>query len=221
MKKATILLLAILVPSIIQAQKTRPEKIEHRGEICVGLGTWSTGYLFDGYSPSFLGTGKKVYLNHNYSGAYHINFRYFLSEMVSLGLTIAYESESGDWQANYNPDHFAYRKQIIGTFKKTEYTFSPEMSVYYIARKKTKIYCTFGFGLTERIENDEYSQQYIYNGTHYPSIATDYPPGSNNKLQGNIYLSPFGISVGGKISWFAEIGIGYKGVLNTGLSMKL
>ena len=83
------------------------------------------------------------------------------------------------------------------------------------------MYCTFGFGLTQRIETDEYSLYYINNGYHYPSIATDYVPGSNNQLQGNIYLSPFGISTGDKVRWFAEIGIGYKGVLNTGLSMKL
>ena len=136
MKKAKILLLALIVPSLIQAQKTSTEKMQGRGEIGIGAGIWSSGYLLDGYSPSIFGKGKKVYLNHNYTGAYHINVRYFLSEKVSLGLSIAFESESGDWQANYNPDHFGYQTQKIGTFKKTEYTFSPEMSIYYVARKK-------------------------------------------------------------------------------------
>ena len=44
---------------------------------------------------------------------------------------------------------------------------------------------------------------------------------NNNKMHPNFYLSPLGFSIGGAVRWFGEIGIGYKGVFNTGLSVKL
>jgi hypothetical protein len=191
-------------------------------EIGMGAGMYSSDYIFDGYTPRLLGSGKKQYINHQYSGTYFINARYYFSERVSLNITLAYENESGDWLADYNYDHFGYSTMVIGTFTRQAYLLSPEISIYYTTKKHYRLYGTFGMGLNYRKEYDYYNQQVLtYGLPGYVSTPGDYSQGYNGKIQGNGYLSPLGISAGGKLSWFAELGIGYKGIFNTGISLKL
>ena len=192
-------------------------------EIGVNTGVFSSDYIFDGYTPGFLVTvGKKDYINHQYSGTYFLSIKYFIKERISINFIVAYENESGDWQANYNWDHFRYQTMLIGTFKRQAFSLCPEISIYYSNKKDCRTYCTAGVGLTYRNETDLYSQDYI-NGGYYNTydINSTYIQGYNGKIQGNMYFSPLGLSVGNKVCWSIELGIGYKGIVNTGLTVKL
>lgn len=199
--------------------QNRQTSEEGHAEIAVGAGAWSGNYLFDGYSP--LNKGKREHINQMYSGTYHINIRAFLAKRLSIGITAIYENKSGSWQANYNPDHFGYRHTIIGTFRQQNFTLSPEINIYYMIQKHYRLYCSFGMGLTFRSEYNEYSKEYLDSGPPWYTVPEDYPAGDNSKMQGNVYLSPIGISAGNKLRWFTEIGLGYKGLVNAGLSLSL
>src|ERR1035437_3939750 len=100
MKILRIILLAITIPNFVFGQDKPAQSINGRLEIGAGAGVWSSDYMFDGYTPGILGMSKKDYINHQYSGAYHLNIKYFASEKLSINIIIAYEKESGDWQAN-------------------------------------------------------------------------------------------------------------------------
>ncbi len=216
-----IILLSLLMPCTALAQDTTSARYRQHFEIGAGAGIWSSDELFDGYEPGLLGMGKRDYINHQYSGAYHINLMCFISRRISVNVVFEWERESGDWQANYNPDHFAYQTELIGTFSRKAYTLAPEVSYYYYVDPLVKVYCTAGVGVTYRQEHCEYSQDYINYGNHYGSIRTDYPPGDHDRVQANTYLSPVGFSVANRICWFGALGIGYKGILCTGLTVKL
>ena len=193
-------------------------------EIGGGIGTASSDYLFDGYSPGLLGGGKKEYVNQQYSGAYFITAKYYITRRFAISIVAAYENERGDWQKNYNYDHFGYQSMRIGTFKRQAFTFSPEVTFNYSNNGLIRTYFAAGMGFTYRNEIGKYSTDYYYSSSNFYNGVNTLGSNmevDNSKVQGNFYFSPFGISIGSKVRWFAEIGVGYKGVLNTGFSVKL
>ncbi len=192
-------------------------------EISAGSGVWSSDELFDGYSPGLFGPSFRTYITHSYSGAFYATVKYFVSKRASLGIAFAYENERGDWQKNINiGGAFDWERIPLGTFKRQAFTFAPELYVNYAEKGMTRIYSTAGVGVTYRNEVDRYSDSYYesqYNNGTNP--LGPHLEANNNKLQGNFYYSPLGLSIGRTLRWFAEIGIGYKGILNTGLSYKI
>lgn len=219
MNRIYLALLIILTPfnSFSQAVRKNSEF-----EIEAGAGIFSTDYLFDGYSPGVYGSRKQNYINHQYSGTYCLSVKWFWTKNISVNFSFAYESESGDWQANYYAGQSGYQNMIIGTFTRKAYTISPGLNIYYIVKKRYRLYGSFALGITYRNEYGYYNQYVLTSGLPgYAGASGDHSQGYNGKIQGNGYLSPLGISSGSKLSWFAELGIGYKGVVNTGISLKL
>ncbi len=193
-------------------------------ELSVGSGVWSSDELLDGCSPGFLlGTTLRDYIVNQYSGTYYVTVKYFVNKRISLGLTFTYENESGDWQRNDpTSDRNEWTTVSLGSFKRQAFTFAPEIYITYVNKGIARLYCTAGLGVTYRNEVDRYSDTYymnsFYNGGSTLGAIQEV---NNNRVRPNIYLSPFGLSVGGRVKWFMELGFGYKGVLNTGLSFKL
>ena len=86
------------------------------------------------------------------------------------------------------------------------------------------MYATFGAGLTLERETDIFQKAYYNNAqTHYnytgplTGIETRVP---NNRTHFNAYCSPVGIKFGKKLGGYIEIGIGYKGMINGGISYR-
>jgi len=193
-------------------------------EVSLGSGVWSSSELFDGYMPGFfISESFRTYICKQYSGAFYATAKYFVSKRVALGVAFAYENESGVWQTNENlyGGAFGWEAIPLGTFKRQAFTFAPELYVSYMEKDITRLYWTVGAGITYRNEVDRYSDSY-YEAQYKNGVNSlgNNMEANNNRTHVNIYCAPIGISVGKAVRWFAEIGVGYKGILNTGLSYK-
>ncbi len=217
MKLPLLILIAAMLPCFAFAQDAKNPADFKPIDIGIGGGYLSSDYLFDGYT---IGRGK-LYTNRNYSGTFFFNFKYFVVERFAINITVAYENESGLLLRKYNEDRFGFSTERIGIFRRQAFTVSPEIAFYYYKKGLVWIYGTFGMGLTYRNEIDRYDQNFYnqnyWNGTN--KLANEIEV-DNSKVQGNAYLSPIGLSVGRRVRWYAEIGLGYKGVANSGISFK-
>jgi len=87
-------------------------------------------------------------------------------------------------------------------------TFAPEATVAYMdmkdAKVRVKIYGALAYGLTVFNDNN--------NNVGHDNQTGGKPWG--------FQFTPFGIRVGRKIAGFAEVGYGYKGLINAGLSYR-
>lgn len=124
------------------------------------------------------------------SGTAMINYKYYLNKKVTLGMVIGYENIS-NW----------------GSFL----TFAPEATYAYYdnkdARIRVKMYGAASVGLTVFEDFNIYRDLYSYHRDE-----------SGAKITGHV--SPFGIRIGRKLGGFMEVGLGYKGLFNFGLSYR-
>ena len=192
-------------------------------ELAAGVGVGSTDELLDGYkfAPS-----RHYNIVDQYSGTFTGGVRYLFNDGSSLGIMTAYEKESGTWQAYQNSSNSINAQAIkLGTYSLQALTLVLELKGYYnkknAATSLTRMYITLASGVTIKQETDRYSDSYyasLYpNGTNV--TASQHATGKAYHYNG--YFSPFGISVGHRLSWCAELGIGYKGIINTGVTLKL
>ena len=101
---------------------------------------------------------------------------------------------------------------------------APEGLFHYTHNNNPVIaaYGYLGIGYSILNELDTYSPAY-YNQFYNNGVNS---LGNNRELLDNhseitIQICPIGISFGGKLRGFAELGFGYKGIFNGGLSLKL
>lgn len=191
-------------------------------EVSVGYGLYSSDYLFDGNTPGFIGPATITRINENYSGTINASVHYFFGRRIFIGAVILYENGSGVWQENYytGSRYGAYRR--VGTYKRQAFTCAPEIRFIYKRRARHMFYCTAGMGASYQNEVDRYDDEYylsrFINGKSKLGNSLEQ---DHNRWHFNMYISPIGFSTGTKVKWFAELGIGYKGIFNTGISLKL
>ncbi len=124
------------------------------------------------------------------SGVAMLNYKYYMTKRLTLGGVIAYENLS-NW----------------GSYL----TFAPEFTYAYYdnkdARIRVKMYGGASVGLAVFDDFRTYNSYYSY---HHDE--------SGAKFTGHI--TPFGIRIGRKLGGFLELGLGYKGLFNGGLSYR-
>lgn len=130
--------------------------------------------------------------------------RYFFFNRLAFGLTCGFLSESGKYTDPYNPSY------TPGTY--TKHTTVAAFEVYYIYmfRKYMELYTLAGIGPSFSNMNIDVNQP---GGSGSTNIETQ------NVVK--VQYTPIGIRYGGKLGAYAELGIGYKGVFNAGISYKL
>jgi len=220
------LYIALLIFSFLNGQCVYGQ-IDYKDnfEIAIGCGTMSSDYLFDGFTPGGFGQSFKEYSNKGYSGASSFSIRYFTGKRFSIGISVMYENERGDWIKNINVGgSYDWEAQTIGSFKRQALTCAPEMTGTYkrSGNGSYRIYTTLGVGFTYSNEVDGYSTSY-YNSQYnngVNSLGNDLEK-NHNRIHTNGYYSPFGLRFGKKISGYFELGIGYKGILNGGVTIKI
>ena len=188
-------------------------------EIIIGHGFLPSEQMFDGSSR------RLGYTTNQYTGAIFATYRYHISDVISLGMAFAYEYEQGTYTDNnynnyyynngyYNPGNFVpvYNNNNYGSFTRSSFTIAPEITFSYgdFAHGHIRLYSVVGIGYTFRDErvtdaatNTEFNSPYI------------------KRVHANAYASPIGVRAGGRLSGFFELGMGYKGVLNYGLTYRL
>lgn len=132
----------------------------------------------------------------NYFGTY----RYHISKRLALGITAGVQDMSGDYNdANghiYQLTSFHY------------VTGACEVLFVYKRVGKFRVYTFLGLGGS--VHTDSYKALVSWKNTY-----------TETRKSFNMQCTPIGISVGGLLSVFAELGIGYKGLINGGVSMRV
>ena len=138
------------------------------------------------------------------SGATFLSVRYFLYAYLSLGFTGGVMSEKGQYADSYN------RSVIKSTFTQQATTIAPEIYYVYLYRKYFEAYTLLGAGASFITTTT------TTNATPYAPASTVTEAKDGLKMQ----YTPIGIRVGGHLSGFVELGFGYKGIVNTGISFR-
>ncbi|GAA4465987.1 hypothetical protein GCM10023093_19240 [Nemorincola caseinilytica] len=156
------------------------------------------------------------YSNTTASGAISLTYRYHLSRVVSLGVTGVLERETGQWQTHqgiltgiFDPYDIAY-----GRFSRSTFTVAPEVTFNYgeTAHGMLRFYSVVALGITRSAQTTTLDNP----GSEY-SIT---PPPASTKVYTTFQATPIGIRVGRALGGFAELGIGYKGIFNYGLTYR-
>jgi hypothetical protein len=124
------------------------------------------------------------------SGVGLLSYKYYLTKRFTFGMGMGYENISNS-----------------GSYL----TFTPEFTYTYYdnnqARVRVKFYGGASIGMSVFEDFYRYSDPF--------AVRRD---DSGPKLAGHIM--PFGVRIGRKLGYYAEFGLGYKGVINTGFAYR-
>lgn len=145
-------------------------------------------------------------------GTISFDYKFFISNRLSIGFGAASEFLKGDIQGDYT-----YRGYWNGGhYNMSVKTFAPELCFILLARKKMLFYTSFAFGYSKTKKQFYFTRENynaaLQNGVRLPSGE------SSSSING---YGGAGIRYGGIIGGFVEAGLGFKGLFNCGLSVKL
>ena len=143
------------------------------------------------------------------TGNIFATYRYCINKRLDLGLTLGMEALS---LSHYtHPDLGA--PQLLGKYKASITTIAAEIKLVYCEGKVVQFYGFIGMGA-------RYFQE---KQTEY-AAAGIYPQNSDLQVTPffvNTQWTPLGLRVGKRFYGFAELGVGYKGLLNVGVCYRM
>ena len=181
----------ILTVGILFFNALSAQTIEGQHELSV-----SAGYL-SGRTVNDKLTGEKAGKETMATPSYFASYRYYVRDKVSIGGTFGTQTIQGKSGSQYIYNPYTY------TFVNT--TAAAEITYAYKDMRHYQLYTLFGTGISHFTERDFFSAP--------GSVAF-----SGNAF--NFQYTPVAIRFGGKVAGFVELGVGYKGVINGGLSYK-
>jgi len=134
------------------------------------------------------------------NGVEFVSVKYFVSKRLALGLNVSYQTESGKFVDYYYTSPYNYYFYDVSWL-----TISPEFLYLYVNQKNFACYTYIGIGYVVTKEKDTDGRGFASNK---PNVGV------------NGQICPIGFRFGEKVAFFAELGFGYKGVVNAGLSIK-
>ncbi|GAB6007970.1 outer membrane beta-barrel protein [Dysgonomonas reticulitermitis] len=185
--------LTVFLLSIIAIGATA-QKGKH--EVTVGFGLGTTSEFVDALADVIVsGLTQNAYSSDkSYTGAFHLGYKYGITDRFAAGGTFIYENGKSDAY---------FDKDKIGKFSNNYYTIAAEAEYKYVRSGSFSLYGLLGAGATI------YSQKYTANDNSKNE--------SDNNAHFNFQISPIGIKLGRNIGAFAEAGFGYKGIISAGL----
>lgn len=167
---------------------------DRKGDIYLGLGfSTSNGFLSD-VDGLLSGLGGITYQNTRSTGAFFLGYKTPIAGRLIAGATFAYEVRNQDVYENGNK---------IGDLSSRYTTFSFDLFYHYIDKEFFQMYSGIGLAYT----------------THYADYTTssDEIEDSNDGYF-NFQVTGVGFRVGKAFAFFTELGFGFKGLANLGLS---
>jgi hypothetical protein len=138
------------------------------------------------------------------TGSTFVTIKYFPYNRLAFAISGGMNNENGLYSDPYNPTN------ITSTYKQTITTVAGEVYYIYSFRKYFEAYTLLGFGpaftSVSTVTNPTASTQETTIVTKHDGLTMQY--------------SPLCVRIGGRIGVLCEFGIGYKGVVNLGLSYK-
>lgn len=169
-------------------------------EVAVSYGIITGSQVADRFNNTDNSDGKTRTYN---SGNSFITVRYFLFNRLALGLSGGITNEKGQYTDRTNPS------LISSTYKASYTTIAVELYYIYSFRKRLEIYTLAGAGPSFT----------TIQTTTYLGVTTGVTT-TNKEDKIKVQYTPIGVRYGGRLGGFLEIGIGYKGLINGGISYK-
>ena len=138
------------------------------------------------------------------AGAPFATLRYFLYNRLAFGLACGTNSEKGHYADRLVPT------RIMSTYTQTINFVTLEAYYVYKFRKFLEIYTSFGIGPG-------------FTTITTTTVSTNTSPETVSVLKDTglkLHYIPVGIRFGGRLCFFAESGIGYKGLVDGGVAFK-
>ncbi len=144
-------------------------------------------------------------------------------------ITIGYERIAGDLLYDASGEDLFYNEKAswasdkIGTFSINMLTAAIEYRRFYVNSKYFKLYSSTGYGISYVGLNAKFNNG-IQNSSYYYGTDLSLAPSQDYTeiiLYRTWHVTPIGIAVGNGLSGFAELGLGYRGLISFGISYKL
>ena len=185
-----------------------PAQNEAHHEIYAGVGLFNDNQAFS-MVGDLLGTvltfGQLVQPNKYWILTPAVGYRYWFNKSVGIGAHFAFDKNSV--RALHLHDTSTSSDNEWRVHNRYFYTIALDFNWNYMNRDICQLYGNIGLGVSLVNFSD--------NKTTNPDAKLTQLPFPN------LHLSPLGIRVGKTFAGFAEIGWGYKGIINAGLSVKL
>lgn len=121
-----------------------------------------------------------------------VTYKYHISERVALGGSTVYNARADQTLPDFLTDNRWKRRSVSN---------AGEITLFWVKQPVFQFYSTFGGGF------------FVRRSTFYESQT-------ETNFGYTLQASPVGIRAGKKVAGFMEMGFGYKGLLNVGLSMR-
>lgn len=163
-------------------------------EIQLSYGPFAREQVLDDFVERSLRSSFNQIPKWDFSNSYAITYRYQGRRRVAIGLTSGFTTHT-TYRTYYSDSKSFYKHSSFTTAFETKFT--------YIERPLVQLYAITGLGILIVRMKD----QQIINATKTYGWPT-------------CQLTPIGIHVGKKLTGFAELGYGYKGIANFGVSAR-
>lgn len=163
----------------------------HRQEVQIGFSPWAREHVINDFGENFFGAfGNKPSPKLDFSNAYTITYRYQPRRRLALSAMFGFTTHT-----TYETDYAASRQ--------SGYLMAFETKMSYVDKRVVQLYAVTGLGLLL-------------------IRASDFRPSDDGKITRwpTCQLTPIGIRIGQKVGGFAELGFGYKGILNGGMRVR-
>jgi hypothetical protein len=145
-----------------------------------------------------------------------------LSPGLSVGCTASFKDDFGKFSFLRWSNSKNFTEIPVGRYKRRVFTAATEITVNYTRRDNRNIlYGGLGVGLSYQNELIIYDEEYHnsqYNGGNN-WLGNDLQTVSN-LFQANFNVTAIGFKIARRLGFFAELGYGYKGMLNFGVLMR-
>ena len=153
-------------------------------------------------------TSKDLHHQSDYNtGSLVGSYRYYLSHQVALGVAVGLQ----DFRYNWTNDQVSSSLPMY-TQTTSLRTASIELKDLFNSTKYLQVYSLFGVGCAYHSD--------VFTPTKYNPFIYQPAPASKSYTAFDFQYS-IGFQAGRTLCWFGEIGVGYRGLLNTGLSYKI
>ncbi|MFS4467506.1 hypothetical protein [Maribacter sp. 2210JD10-5] len=196
MKQITITMTVLLVTIIVNLGHGQSKGAN---ELKVGYGALSSIQFLDLANDLTIisGTlGSMSYENKKYGNTIYGSYKHAINDNIMLGGTVAFERVT---------DNAISGNKKIGERDSKTYTAALEAEYYYISQTFIRLYSGLGAG-------------YSFNKQEFTSTDSTIKNQEEKFNHFNFHVNALGIRVGNALAAFAEVGFGYKGIVNVGLS---
>jgi len=189
----------------------------YKHSLMLGRGGSSTDAMFDGNKPAGIATNG--YEHRPLPGAISLTYRTRVGRRVELGAAFVCENDRGrlyfiSWSGSRN-SHSTW----VGSYKRMVYTIAPEFTYIYSQNEFSATYGSLALGISYQNDVHIFDEGYFYrnytNGSNWLGYDIQQV---HNRFHANFQVTAIGWRYARRLGCFAELGMGYKGILCLGAS---